>query len=198
MDLLVFAMFTVLPALLSAYFTYIFASVKGFPKVPLIAVSLVFGAIVPLILFFLKPRENINHPLYPGDNSETLMRTPAIIRRNPETSSKTEPGYLYLYDSKLIWVPRDAASGYVWDYEYGLPLGDSRVFKSNLLGWMIFPSNNKDAPVALSLGNAGSLARVHIASGINALQSGHTEIIEQLRDGKSIWKFGKRGKDTDE
>lgn len=195
-DLLLFLFFTVAPGLISAYFTFIFASVKGFPKIPLVVLSLIFGALVPLILFFIQPKENIAHPIHPGSDSELLLKTPSILRRDPDKNVE-EPGYLFVTEGKIVWVPRNNSNGYIWDYEFGLPLGKTRIYRSGLLSWMLFPSN-ADKPVSISLGNKGSFARLHIATGLMALKNGDMHIIEQLREGRSIWRFGQKGENKND
>jgi hypothetical protein len=193
MDILVFLIFTALPSLISAYLSYMFATVKGFPKLPLVGLSLIFGAIVPLLIFLVRPRENVNHPLYPGAVSEIFMKAPAAIRRRPEISTVDEPGYLYLAHDKLLWVPKANTSGYSWNYEYGLPLGESRIYKSGTLSWMLLPTGSGE-PVALTLGGRSSFAKLHIATSLNAVKNGDEEIIEKLREGKNFWNFGQSQK----
>lgn len=198
MDILVFLIFTALPSLVSAYLSYIFATVKGFPKFPLVGLSLIFGAIVPLLIFLVRPRENVNHPLYPGASSEIFMKAPAAIRRKPEISTADESGYLYLVQDKLLWVPKFNTSGYSWNYEYGLPLGEPRTYKSGPLSWILLPNGSGD-PVALTLGGRSSLTKLHIATSFNAINNGDEDIVEKLREGKNFWNFKKsqRG-DNDE
>lgn len=197
MDIILFLTFTIIPPLLSAYFSYILATVKGYPKVLSTILALVFGVSVPLILFLIKPKENVEHPLFPGGISELFMKMPAAVRRNPKTSTKEETGYLYLAHDKLIWVPKDNSTGYVWGYELGLPIGGPRIYKSGIVNWMLFPGVGAD-PIALTLGTKYGFTKLHLASTINAMNNGDTTIIERLKEGKNLWKFGRTGKEEND
>ncbi len=193
MDIITFLIFIALPSLLSAYLSFIIATVKGFPKLPLVGLSLIFGITIPLLLFIVKPKENLEHPLHPGEREGIFMKMPAAIRRRPEVSTISESGYLYLVQDKIVWVPKNNTPGYSWDYEYGLPLGESRIYKSGFLGWLLLPSSSGE-PVALTMGGKPSITKLHIAASLAAIANGDEAIVERLRQGKNFWSFGRQNK----
>jgi hypothetical protein len=180
MEILVFLSFTLLPLLVSGYFSYVYATVKGYNKVLWTVAGLTLGVAIPFFLFAINPRENKSHPFYP-DAREVLYKAPAAIRANPEKSTKEEPGYLYLTEDSIVWIPKSNTNSYSWDYAYGLNLDKSRLFKSSYLYWLLLPMDRNLPPVALTLGTRGSHASLQLMCALNAHKTQDYEIIEQFK-----------------
>jgi hypothetical protein len=195
METLFLLSITLLPLLVSGYFSYVYATVKGYNKVLWTIAGLTLGVAIPFILFALNPRENKTHPSYP-DPQEVLFKAPAAIRKNPENSTREESGYLYLTEDNLVWIPKIGLNSYYWDYAYGLALGKPRLFKSSYLRWMLLPGDRTTSTaVALSLGTMGSFRSLQLMCALNAHKNQDYEIIEQFKPAERFRK-GDQNKDN--
>lgn len=181
METLLFLSFTLLPLLVSGYFSYVYATAKGYNKVLWTIAGLSLGVAVPLILLAVNPRENKSHPSY-SNLENVLYKAPATIRKNPENSTKEESGYLYLTQDSIVWIPKNNGNSYSWDYAYGLLLGKSRLFKSSYLKWLLLPvGHNASSVVALTLGTSGAFRNLQLMCALNAHKNQDSEIIEQFK-----------------
>jgi hypothetical protein len=195
MEILVFLSFTLLPLLVSGYFSYVYSTVKGYNKTLWTIAGLTLGIAIPFMLFALNPRENKTHYSYP-DPRDILFKAPATIRKNPDKSTKEESGYLYLTEDSLIWIPKYNTDSYTWDYAYGLNLGKSRLFKSSHLRWLLLPKGYDSSQIlALTLGTAGAFYSLQMACAVNAHKNQDTEIINQFKPGERF-KQGDQNRDN--
>lgn len=193
MEFLVAALITVLPSALGGYFAYIMSRVRGYNVLLLTLLGVLLGPIVPAFIYFLKPKERLDHPWYPEEltfAAPALLRDPYSIKQGYST-----PGHVYLDDDTLIWIPQigDALS---WDYAYAINAGSERTYKSEGLTWLLLPNErNANMPYAISLGTKSSISKLGMVALQNVLRNGDQALFDSILSdirSKSRWLKGKK------
>jgi hypothetical protein len=193
MDLIGFSVFTLAPIAFGMYFSYIFAAVKGMNRVSW-TIAGAFSVLVPIAIFFKKPKENRNHRWFPKDSEQVLLKSPALLRTNPKESRLDIFGYLYLLDDTIRWVPNDNIRGYEWDYSYGLELKSKRTYKDALLTWLLLPNvEDKENPFAISLGTASGMGKLNALTNLAVLMNQDQDLMEMRTE-----FFGRKDEIDDE
>jgi hypothetical protein len=198
MDLVGFSIFTLGPIAFGMYFAYVFSAIKGMNRA-LWTIAGGFSILVPLFIFFKSTKENTSHPWFPGESETVTMKSPALLRSNPNKSRADTSGYVYLLENTIRWVPSDNSRGYEWDYAYGLRFKGKRTYKDALLTWMLLPNSDNEAnPFALSLGVTSAMEKLNMMTAIRVMKNEDQEILDMVIKDSSFKMFGRKEKNSEE
>jgi hypothetical protein len=192
MELLLSLAIMALPNLAGGYYAYVLSKVRGYNVLTLTAAGLAFGPLVPLFIYLVKPKEQVEHPWYPEDKS---FGAPALMRYPSNGDSFTSvSGHIYLEDERLIWIPK-SGDALEWDYVYAIHNGSARTFKSERLTWLLLPNpNNQSKPYAISLGSRSGLGRLNMAALQNVIINEDKELFDKImNDLKSNSRWLRKG-----
>lgn len=182
MELLLSFAIMATPNLVGGYYAYLLSKVRGYNVLFLTAAGFILGPLVPLFIYLVKPKEPLDHPWYPENNT---FSAPALLRDPNSTNLmageyNSVPGHIYLEDERVIWIPKNGEP-LEWDYAYVIHNGQSRTFKSERLTWLLLPNyKNSEKPYALSLGGKSSVGRLSIAALQNVIKNEDKELFERI------------------